>query len=68
MSWGLMLETVQNVGGLSTISLGGRTGWSTGKRDDQGRDDLPALFSPHIRDGLGTLAARLRRSADGDRR
>jgi hypothetical protein len=39
-------ETVRNVGGLSAINLGGPTGWSTGKRDDQVRDDLPALFSP----------------------
>jgi transposase len=45
-------ETVQDVGGLSAISLGGPIGWSTGERDDQGRDDLPALFSPHILDGL----------------
>jgi hypothetical protein len=33
-------------GGLSAISLGGPTEWSTRKRDDEGRDDLPALFSP----------------------
>ena len=51
-SFTLRGETDQNVGGLSAISLGGPTGWSTGKRDDQGRDDLPALYSPHILDGL----------------
>jgi hypothetical protein len=46
------METVQNLEGLPAISPGGPTGWSTGKRDDQGRDDLPALFSAHILDGL----------------
>jgi hypothetical protein len=51
----MVQETVQSVGGLSAISLGGPTRWTTGKRDDQGRDDLPALFPP-ILDGLDGLA------------
>jgi hypothetical protein len=29
-----------------------RPGGAQRKRDDQGRDDLPALFSPHILNGL----------------
>ena len=41
-------ETVSNLGGLPAISPGGRSGGAQGKRDDQGRDDLPALFSPQI--------------------
>jgi DNA topoisomerase III len=31
-----------------SISPGGRPGGPQGKRDDQGRDDLPALFSPRF--------------------
>jgi hypothetical protein len=45
-------ETFSNLGGLPVIGPGGRTGEAQGKRDDQGRDDLPALFSPQVMDGL----------------
>jgi Co/Zn/Cd efflux system component len=41
-------ETVSNLGGLPAIGPGGRPGGAQGKRDDQGRDDLPALFSPQV--------------------
>jgi DNA-binding transcriptional MerR regulator len=41
-------ETVSNLGGLPAIGPGGRPGGAQGKRDDQGRDDLPALFFPQV--------------------
>jgi hypothetical protein len=50
-------ETVSNLGGLPAIGPGGRPGGAQGKRDDQGRDDLPALFSPQVMDGLTTGTA-----------
>jgi hypothetical protein len=34
--------------GLAGISPGGRPGGPRGKRDDQGRDDLPALISLQV--------------------
>jgi hypothetical protein len=48
-------ETVQNPGGLPAISPGGRPGGAQGKRNDQDRDDLPALFSPQGLDDLGPI-------------
>jgi hypothetical protein len=36
----------QTWGVMPSISPGGRPGASQGERADQGRDDLPALFSP----------------------
>jgi hypothetical protein len=44
----LSTETVSNLGGLLAIGPGGRPGGAQAKRDDQGRDDLPALFSPQV--------------------
>jgi hypothetical protein len=48
----LIVETVQNLGGLPAVSLGRRLGRAQGSRGDQGREDLPDLFSPHVLDGL----------------
>jgi hypothetical protein len=44
----ISIETVSNMGGLQAIGPGGRPGGAQGKRDDQGRDDLSALFSPQV--------------------
>jgi hypothetical protein len=38
----------QTLGGLPAIGPGGRPRAAQGKRDDQGRDDLPALFPPQV--------------------
>jgi hypothetical protein len=44
----LQTETVSNLGGLPAINPGDRPGGAQGKRDDQGRDDSPALVSPQV--------------------
>jgi hypothetical protein len=41
-------ETVSNLGGCRPLVRGGRPGGAHGKRDDHGRDDLSALFSPRL--------------------
>ena len=41
-------ETVSNLGVCRPLVRAARPGGAQGKRVDQGRDDLPALFSPQV--------------------
>jgi hypothetical protein len=51
MTFGNIGRDCPKPGGLPAVNAGGRPGRAKEKRDDQGRDDLPALFSP-VLDGL----------------
>jgi hypothetical protein len=54
--YGLTLGDRPEPGGLPVSSRGGRPGGAQGTRDDQGRDNSPALFSPQVLDGSATGA------------